>query len=56
MLSRAVTFNIKYLTTAAKLKIYKTCIRQILTYAAETNETKNSMRTTEIQPLRSIVG
>lgn len=48
------------LCTRSKVRIYRTCIRPILTYAAETREetskTKKIIRTTEMKILRTIKG
>ncbi|XP_044749778.1 uncharacterized protein LOC123310376 [Coccinella septempunctata] len=55
-----VIWRNKYMSTESKTRIYKTCIRPILTYAAETraetSETKRKMRTTEMRILRTIRG
>ena len=44
----------------SKTRIYKTCVRPIMTYAtetrAETAATKQLLRTTEMKTLRSILG
>ena len=40
----------------SKTRIYKTCVRPIMTYATETAATKQMLRTTEIKILRLIVG
>lgn len=43
----------------SKTRIYKTCVRPVLTYAAETraatSRTKQTMKTTEMRALRSII-
>lgn len=48
------------MSTEAKVKIYKTTIRPVITYAAETRaetrKTKQTMTTTEMNSLRAIVG
>ena len=48
------------MSTESKVKIYKTTVRPILTYAAETradtSKTKQLLRTTEMNTLRTIVG
>lgn len=50
----------KYMTAQSKVKIYKTMVRPIITYAtetrAETKKTKQKMRTAEMKILRSISG
>lgn len=50
----------KYMSPHSKVRIYKTCVRPILTYGAETraetNPTKQLMRTTEMKTLRAISG
>jgi len=49
-----------YMNRETKIRIYKTCIRPIMTYAAETRadtrRTKAILRTTEMRILRTIVG
>ena len=44
----------------SKIRIYKTCVRPIMTYAIETRaektSTKQLLRTTEMRTLRSIAG
>lgn len=46
------------MTIRSKLRIYKTCIRPVLTYAAETRadtaKTKRILRTAEMKTLRTI--
>lgn len=48
----------KYMNIESKVRIYKTCVRPILTYAAETradtSKTKQMTRTTEMKTLRAI--
>ncbi|KAL6421250.1 hypothetical protein ACFW04_013665 [Cataglyphis niger] len=55
-----IVWRNKYMSTKNKIRIYKTCIRPILTYAAETrvetSRTKKMMRTTEMRILRAIKG
>ncbi|KAI4480031.1 hypothetical protein M0802_014287 [Mischocyttarus mexicanus] len=50
----------KYLRKETKTRIYKTCVRPILTYAIEirtdTKRTKQALRTAEMNILRPIVG
>ncbi|XP_072764658.1 uncharacterized protein [Anoplolepis gracilipes] len=57
---RDIIWRNKYMTTKSKIRIYKTCIRPVLTYAAETraetSKTKRMMRTTEMRILRTIKG
>ena len=55
-----ITWKNKYLSLESKVKIYKTAVRPILTYAAETradtSKTKQLLRTTEMNTLRTITG
>jgi len=55
---RSSIWKNKYMNIESKTRIYKTCIRPILTYAAETRAdttvTKRMLRTTEMKILRSI--
>lgn len=55
-----VIWRNKNMNIGSKVRIYKTCIRPILTYAAETradtSKTKRIMRTTEMKILRRIQG
>lgn len=48
----------KYLSNKTKVRIYKACVRPVLTYAvetrAETAKTKQIFRTTEMRTLRAI--
>lgn len=47
------------MSTKSKTRIYKSCIRPVLTYAetrAETSQTKRMIRATEIKILRPIKG
>ncbi|XP_044760217.1 uncharacterized protein LOC123317675 [Coccinella septempunctata] len=50
----------KYVSTRSKVRIYKTCVRPVMTYAIETRAentaTKRLLRTTEMRALRSIAG
>ncbi|XP_060530090.1 uncharacterized protein LOC132704215 [Cylas formicarius] len=49
-----------YMRKDSKIRIYKTCIRPIMTYGTEvredTNKTKQMLRVAEIKTLRTIVG
>jgi len=40
----------------SKVRIYKTCIRPIMTYGIETNKTKRMLRAAEIKTRRTIMG
>ncbi|XP_044760904.1 uncharacterized protein LOC123318360 [Coccinella septempunctata] len=57
---RDVIFNNKYMSKQSKTRIYKTCVRPIMTYAIETRadnkRTKSILRTTEMKILRTISG
>ncbi|KAJ4451851.1 hypothetical protein ANN_03329 [Periplaneta americana] len=58
---RDVVWKNKYLNTESKIKIYKTAVRPILIYGTETivetiKKTKQLMRTTEMNTLRTILG
>ncbi|XP_050516917.1 uncharacterized protein LOC126891697 [Diabrotica virgifera virgifera] len=57
---KEIVWKNKYLNTESKVKIYKTTIRPIITYASETkpdtNRTLQMMRTVEMRTLRSIQG
>lgn len=57
---RDVIWRNKYMSINSKVRIYKTCVRPILSYAvetrAETTTTKRLLRTTEMRTLRSITG
>ncbi|XP_045479803.1 uncharacterized protein LOC123684554 [Harmonia axyridis] len=57
---RDVTWKNKYLRTESKVKIYKTMVRPVLTYAAETragtSRIKQLLLTAEMSTLRNIVG
>ena len=50
----------KYMSIDSKTRIYKTCVRPIMTYAIETRAkkatTKRLLRTTEMRTLRGITG
>ncbi|XP_055378925.1 uncharacterized protein LOC129610383 [Condylostylus longicornis] len=55
---RQVVWRNKYMSQEAKVKIYKTCVRPISTYAlecrADTSITKQKLRATEMKTLRKI--
>ncbi|XP_055372045.1 uncharacterized protein LOC129606020 [Condylostylus longicornis] len=57
---RDVIWSNRYMLLDNKIRIYKTCVRPILTYAAEsrsdTSKTKQLLRTTEMKTLRQICG
>lgn len=57
---RTAIWKSTVIDTKTKTHIYKTCVRPVLTYAAETRAdtttTKCMLRTTEMQTLRSITG
>lgn len=57
---RDIVWRNKYLSVESKTKIYKTIVRPVLCYAAETraetSRTKQLMRTTEMNTLRAIAG
>lgn len=57
---RDVIWTNKYMQTKSKVRIYKTCVRPILTYAqetrADTQRTQNIMTKVEMRALRSIAG
>lgn len=57
---RDIVWKNKNMTTKSKSRIYKTCIRPILTYTAETRpdttKTKSALRTSEMRILRTICG
>lgn len=50
----------QFMTSQCKVRVYKTCVRPIMTYAvetrADTSETKRMMRTNEMRTLRAITG
>ena len=55
---RDITWRNKYMSTEAKIKIYKAAVGPIVTYGAETRadteRTKQLMRSAEMRTLRSI--
>lgn len=57
---RDIIWRNKHMSIESKARIYRTTIRPVLTYAAETRadtrRTKNLLRTTEMRILRSIAG
>ncbi|CAG9833287.1 unnamed protein product [Diabrotica balteata] len=57
---RETIWRNKYLITESKMKVYKTTVRPILTYAAETRtdirKTKQQINNIEMKVLRSIAG
>lgn len=57
---RDLIWRNKYMSTRSKVRIYKTCVRPVLTYAVETRAentiTKRLLRTAEMRILRSIAG
>lgn len=57
---RDVIWRNKHMSIESKTRIYKTCVRPIMTYAietrAETAATKQLLRATEMKTLRSITG
>lgn len=57
---RDIIWRNKYMTTESKVRLYKTCVRPILTYAsktrADTRKTKRILRSTEMRILRTIRG
>ena len=57
---RDIIWRNKYMSVDSKTRIYKTCVRPIMTYAIETraknSTTKRLLRTTEIRTLRGITG
>ena len=57
---RNVIWNNKHVRIQSKVRIYKTCIRPVMTYGietrADTTRTKNLLRTTEMKTLRAIAG
>lgn len=57
---RDIIWRNRYMNIDSKTRIYRTCVRPILTYGAETrcetNKTKQIMRTTEMKTLRMITG
>lgn len=57
---RDIVWRNKDMRTESKVRIYKSCVRPVLTYAIETRgetaETKRMLRTTEMKTLRTIAG
>lgn len=57
---RNIIWKNNCMTTTSKVRIYKACVRPIMTYAAETRaetaETKRMARTNEMRVLRAITG
>jgi len=57
---KEIIWRNKYMKREAKIRIYKICIRLIMTYAvetrADTKKTKSMIRTTEMRTLRVITG
>lgn len=57
---RQLVWQNKTMSTEAKVKIYKTCVRPVMTYAADTRAdnsvTKRYVRSTEMRILRNITG
>ncbi|KAI4501059.1 hypothetical protein M0802_003862 [Mischocyttarus mexicanus] len=57
---RDIIWRNKYMSTNCKSRIYKTCVRPIMSYAietgAETAATKRLLRSTEMKTLRTISG
>lgn len=57
---RDMIWSNQHMGTDSKVKIYKTCIRPIMTYGIEvredTNKTKSMLRTAEMKILRTILG
>lgn len=57
---RDLVWKNKYMSTQSKVRIYKTVVRPVLTYAtetrAETTRTKSIMRAAEMKTLRTIKG
>jgi len=55
-----IIWNNQFLKIEAKTRIYKSCVRLIITYAAETtadtSRTKSITRTAEMRTLRGITG
>jgi hypothetical protein len=45
-----------HMSTESKIRIYKTCMRPILIYTAETSKTKQLLWSAEMRVLRSIKG
>lgn len=57
---RDIIWRNKYMSIESKVRIYKTCVRPVMTYAVETraenSTTKRITRTAEMRVLRSIAG
>ena len=57
---RQIVWTNPFMRTDSKIKIYKTCIRPIMTYGIEireeTNKTKSMLRVAEMKNLRTIMG
>ena len=57
---REIVWSNPYMRTDSKIRIYKTCIRPIMTYGIEvredTHKTKQMLRVAEMKTLRTIVG
>ena len=55
-----IVWRNKFMSTEAKVKIYKAAVRPIITYAvgtrADTTRTEQLLRSTEMKTLRSILG
>jgi len=57
---RQIIWANEYMRKDSKVRIYKTCIRPIMTYGIETrqetNKTKSMLRVAEMKTLRTIMG
>ncbi|XP_056630500.1 uncharacterized protein LOC130441040 [Diorhabda sublineata] len=57
---RDIVWSNPYMRKDSKIRIYKTCIRPIMTYSTEVrednNKTKQMLRVAEMKTLRTIVG
>lgn len=57
---RDIIWRNKYMRLESKVRVYKTCVRPVMTYAietrAETTKTTHLLRTTEMRILRCITG
>ncbi|XP_056637705.1 uncharacterized protein LOC130445842 [Diorhabda sublineata] len=57
---RDIVWSNPYMRIDSKIRIYKTCIRPIMTYGTDvredTNKTKQMLRVAEMKTLRTIVG
>ncbi|XP_048522437.1 uncharacterized protein LOC125504463 [Dendroctonus ponderosae] len=57
---RDIIWRNKHMSIGSKVRIYKTCVRPVMTYAAETRAenttTKRLVRTTGMRVLRSVTG